>query len=840
MNVVNGDGTAGTVSVSQVSVNGAVLTLELGAELATGQTVTVDYAHDDDTPLKRAVEGGDHAPDFTGQTVELTSAALRQTNLDDDPANSLGPQDSPPSANPPQNDEGQATSPTITDVRISSDAGSDRSYAKGEVIRVTLRLSEAVNVIGAPRLKLDFRTGEGDEQWATYESGSGTTALVFAYTMAEGDDSQDGVAVLGNTLELNGGTIVSTSDNANNAELAHTGLVHSADHRVDCTPPTLLSAIVEGTTLTLTFDETLGPADSLSNDQFEVIKTPDGGTNPEIVLTGAPVINSFSVTLTLASAVQDAGNGIKVSYTRPSTGDNNWLADLAGNEVASFLDVSAMSDTTPPRLVRGQVDGDTLIMIFSEALDETSFGGWFRVTLTLTLYNGARHSFSPSGPMEIKGNRVSIGLGKSALGKDYIAKAGETRNLAYYIKDDRPGAKVLRDLAGNPVETPRLFDGYYQTRIITLENITVGPPRVTWVELSSNPGENVAYSLGDTVTVRATFNQPVHVIGSPRIKIGFDSGVGARLGDEKWAIYSGGSGTSALEFSYIVAEAENSLNRSAKGISVFQNSLTGGTIRSVKSSKDAVLSHMGLGHDANHKVDIPLRVKSAELSGTTLTIHFNKSLREAKFLENIAFTVKKTIAGGSVQTVGLRGDPLISGHTVTLKLDGAPASTDTGITVSYTKPILLGDYRLGDEAGFDLASFRDLPVGADVTPPTLIRAEVNGELLTLVFNEPLDESYNENHYFRVRLHLRPYAHINFYFQGDVQINRHRLTARMNFGEQTFRAQTGLNDDNRAYYYKLNDDTRPGLQDLAGNQVTIPHYNPGFWSTRWVPLVNVTR
>ena len=71
VNVVKGDGTAGTVSVSSVSVSGAVLTLGLGTELASGQTVTVDYAHDDDAPLKRAADGGDHAPGFTGQAVTL-------------------------------------------------------------------------------------------------------------------------------------------------------------------------------------------------------------------------------------------------------------------------------------------------------------------------------------------------------------------------------------------------------------------------------------------------------------------------------------------------------------------------------------------------------------------------------------------------------------------------------------------------------------------------------------------------------------------------------------------------------------------------------------------------
>ena len=69
--VVNGDGSSVTVAVSSVSVNGAVVTLELASALSAGETVVLDYAHDADTPLQRA-GGGDPAPGFTGQAVELT------------------------------------------------------------------------------------------------------------------------------------------------------------------------------------------------------------------------------------------------------------------------------------------------------------------------------------------------------------------------------------------------------------------------------------------------------------------------------------------------------------------------------------------------------------------------------------------------------------------------------------------------------------------------------------------------------------------------------------------------------------------------------------------------
>ena len=71
VNVTNEDGSAGTVTVSGVSVDGKVVTLALASALQHGQTVTLDYAHDDDAPLQRS-GGGDSAPAFTGQAVEVS------------------------------------------------------------------------------------------------------------------------------------------------------------------------------------------------------------------------------------------------------------------------------------------------------------------------------------------------------------------------------------------------------------------------------------------------------------------------------------------------------------------------------------------------------------------------------------------------------------------------------------------------------------------------------------------------------------------------------------------------------------------------------------------------
>ena len=69
LNYTNTDGTTGTIAVTGVSISGKVLTLTLATAPEDGQTLTLDYTHKDDTPLKRAAPGGDNVPSFTGRAV---------------------------------------------------------------------------------------------------------------------------------------------------------------------------------------------------------------------------------------------------------------------------------------------------------------------------------------------------------------------------------------------------------------------------------------------------------------------------------------------------------------------------------------------------------------------------------------------------------------------------------------------------------------------------------------------------------------------------------------------------------------------------------------------------
>ena len=96
---------------------------------------------------------------------------------------------------------------------------------------MTLTFSEAVDVDGAPRLKIKMDPDYG-EKWADYESGSGTNSLAFAYQVVEPNGSPRGIAVLAQTLEINGGATRSAATQTG-AYLAHRGLGHDGNHRVD-------------------------------------------------------------------------------------------------------------------------------------------------------------------------------------------------------------------------------------------------------------------------------------------------------------------------------------------------------------------------------------------------------------------------------------------------------------------------------------------------------------------------------------------------------------------------------------------------------------------------------
>ena len=171
-------------------------------------------------------------------------------------------------------------------------------------------------------------------------------------------------------------------------------------------------------------------------------------------------------------------------------------------------------DTTPPWLEWGEIDGNVMILHFNESLDESATGGDFKTLINIWA-GGWTWTWGGSGNVEISGNKVIVRLDRQAM----PASSGHWSRYGYMRYFPPSSGEGLRDLAGNPVMA--LWP--------LIQNVT-GPPHVTGIALSSDPGEDGSYASGDAIKVKVAFRKDVNVTGTPRLKIDLDPAAGG----EKW------------------------------------------------------------------------------------------------------------------------------------------------------------------------------------------------------------------------------------------------------------------------------------------------------------------
>ena len=382
-------------TVTRVSVSGRVVTLTLASVVAHDETVTVSYSPGTN-PIRDAVGNAafgfsnrpvrNETPDTTAPRVmSITSEATHPTKdrfivtiifteevtgltageivvinglgsnfagagasymLDIEPSANIEddvtvrvPADAAVDGANIGNVEGSETfavdtrTPTVRTVEISSNPGTDGTYAAGDEILVTVTFSETVDVEGTPQLRL--RVGSRTRT-AGYLRGTDTAALVFGYEVADGDEDTDGVSIEAGRIALNGGTIEDEGDNP--AELDHEAVAPQAGHKVDGVRPAFLSAAVDGASLTLTYGEALDGGSRPATGDFTVQVDGAGRSVSGVSVSGSVVI------LTLNPAVEHGDTGIRVSYT-PGTRP---IQDTVGNDVVRLSNESVTNTTGAP------------------------------------------------------------------------------------------------------------------------------------------------------------------------------------------------------------------------------------------------------------------------------------------------------------------------------------------------------------------------------------------------------------------------------------------------------------------------------------------------------------
>ena len=156
------------------------------------------------------------------------------------------------------------TAPTVVSGPVivsdpDAEGPDDDTYGRDDVIAVSVTFSEAVAVIGKPRIRL--KVGDRN-RWAVYDcSEAGGTRLVFVYTVRGSDRDEDGVSIEADQLGLNRGSITDADGNA--AGLEHPALAAQSGHKVDGSP--------EQAALTLPADSPLVPAGLGPGDSFRLL-----------------------------------------------------------------------------------------------------------------------------------------------------------------------------------------------------------------------------------------------------------------------------------------------------------------------------------------------------------------------------------------------------------------------------------------------------------------------------------------------------------------------------------------------------------------------------------------
>ncbi|MYG28461.1 MAG: hypothetical protein F4213_21000, partial [Boseongicola sp. SB0677_bin_26] len=230
--------------------------------------------------------------------------------------------------------------PDTTGVSVTSTprsgSGTEKKYGEGETIQVTVTFDEAVDVTGDPHVDVQVGSNERD---ADYESGSGSTELVFEYEVLSADRDTNGISISADDLQLDSDDEIQDGD-GNDASVSFSATGNLGGHKVDgslsdTTAPSAVSASVGRGTVTILFDEPLDSGSVPARTAFSLKRT-RSGTEGTATLTGTPSISGATVTLEIASAsaVLSTDTALKVAYAKPGSG--NKLEDAEGNEVADF------------------------------------------------------------------------------------------------------------------------------------------------------------------------------------------------------------------------------------------------------------------------------------------------------------------------------------------------------------------------------------------------------------------------------------------------------------------------------------------------------------------------
>ncbi len=515
--------------------------------------------------------------DYTSiDALELNSATLQDAVGND--INTTLPDPGVPgsgSLSDNNNIEIDAVAPTVVNVTSPT-----ATYSLvGSVINISVNFSKIVNVNltnGSPTLALNIG---GVTQYATYAIGTGTTELVFNYTVQAGDVQNPLEYANINALELNGAEIYDNVDfNANDADLTLPALGSANSLAASGVKINTVVPIVNNVTSVPAIG-TYKAGDVVAvivqfSEPVEVVTT---SGNPRIRLniqnTNGSYIPRYAQytsgtgtnTLQFAYAVQNGDNSAGLDYyhiVNPAL----YAFDLNGGTIKSVATLLNASTQLPAVGAPNSLGVNTDIIIDTKSpvvtnvtsantgLLETGDVVTIDVTfdevvnISPNLVNTARLLLE-TGAIDHYAYYNGTGNGTTTLQFEYTVEAADyTEHLDYFDQWSLETVTgTIKDLADNNATLDLPEPGTPGSLGANTNIFIVGDtPYVTNVISTNADG---AYTIGDNIVIQVVFNNAVDVDGIPQLQLQTNNG-------DKYASYTAGTGSNTLTFEYTIVAGD--------------------------------------------------------------------------------------------------------------------------------------------------------------------------------------------------------------------------------------------------------------------------------------------
>ncbi len=386
-----------------------------------------------------------------------------------------------------------AVSPEVTSVAVPA----NDTYLSGENLFFTVNFDENVTVDmsgGIPSLNITIGSTSKQAVWI---NGSGTSALLFRYTVLAGDDDSNGIVV--NSLATNGGTIRDAA--GNNATLTLNSVGSTTAVLVDAKRPEVTNVASPNTNKLYGFGESI-TIDVVFSESITVSGTPqltlETGTVDRVIdYTSSPQPNIMRFLYTVqtgdesadldyvsSSALSLNGGSIKdavnlnADLTLPNPGSASSLGANKALEVNATLPVVTTASASSVSQFTVTLGG------------EVTYGGSTAVTQRGVVYAENATNNNP----EIGGTGVTADANGTGTGTFDEPVSGLSPNTTYAFKAYATNGSGTVYGEVKTVTTSALL-----TPAITFDDITktYGDPDFD-LNATSNSGGTISYSIVGT------------------------------------------------------------------------------------------------------------------------------------------------------------------------------------------------------------------------------------------------------------------------------------------------------------------------------------------------------